>query len=167
MSSLHGWSEACRLQKENKGTNGKCHVRALVFSNSHFLIATHSDDYTPFPVVDTIQLAVLDSEQNSPMLWATKRRKSRPDIHPKSPPQTQVRRSSLGSTRLPFAPLDPHQETDMPEPQNIYGRSILTLDEQQRLARQNSPSVASSCSLFFFFLIWQPQIAATQLFSTA
>ncbi|KAJ7045970.1 hypothetical protein C8F04DRAFT_455665 [Mycena alexandri] len=85
------------------------------------------------------------------MIW-TKRRKSRPDVPPasKSTPAAPppVRRGSLGNTRLPFAPLDPHQETDdMHDPKSLYGRQILTLDEQQQVARQNSPSPPPNFSL--------------------
>ncbi|KAJ7121279.1 hypothetical protein C8R43DRAFT_1076705 [Mycena crocata] len=81
------------------------------------------------------------------MLWASKRRKSRPDLHQKSPLQPQnTRRSSLGSPRLPFAPLDQHQAQEMPDPKNLYGRSILTAEEQQRVARQ-SPSPPPNFSL--------------------
>ncbi|KAJ7217668.1 hypothetical protein GGX14DRAFT_437690 [Mycena pura] len=77
------------------------------------------------------------------MLWTSKRRKSRPDIHPKSPQSQPHRRSSLGSQRLPFAPLDPHQAKDMPDPQSLYARQILSPDEQNRGALQNdSPSSA-------------------------
>ncbi|KAJ7497752.1 hypothetical protein FB451DRAFT_1359930 [Mycena latifolia] len=87
-------------------------------------------------------LVVADREQAPPMLWASKRRKSRPDVQPKqaSPAPAPPRRSSLGNTRLPFAPLDPHQapEHKMADPQGLYGRAILTVDEQQRLARQHS-----------------------------
>ncbi|KAF7376541.1 hypothetical protein MSAN_00070200 [Mycena sanguinolenta] len=74
-----------------------------------------------------------------PMLWASKRRKSRPDIHP-------PRRSSVGSPRLPFAPV---QSSDMPPaPQNniFIGRAILSPDEQQQVARQ-SPSPPPNFSL--------------------
>ncbi|KAJ7933747.1 hypothetical protein B0H13DRAFT_2650266 [Mycena leptocephala] len=84
------------------------------------------------------------------MLWASKRRKSRPDVPPqiKASSQPQARRSSLGSPRLPFAPLDPHQAKDagMPDPQNLYGRAILSPDEQQRVAR-SSPSPPPNFSL--------------------
>ncbi|KAJ6494948.1 hypothetical protein DFH09DRAFT_1052726 [Mycena vulgaris] len=80
------------------------------------------------------------------MLWASKRRKSRPDV-PKASLPPQTRRSSLGSIRLPFASLDPHQATDMSDSQNLYGRSILSADEQQRVARQNTPSPSPNFSL--------------------
>ncbi|KAJ7267596.1 hypothetical protein B0H12DRAFT_1320784 [Mycena haematopus] len=74
------------------------------------------------------------------MLWVSKRRKSRPDIHP-------PRRSSVGSPRLPFAPV---QSSDMPPtavPQNILiGRAILSPDEQHQVARQ-SPSPPPNFSL--------------------
>ncbi|KAJ6625753.1 hypothetical protein B0H10DRAFT_2000474 [Mycena sp. CBHHK59/15] len=76
------------------------------------------------------------------MLWASKRRKSRPDLSPKTSPQPH-------STRLPFAPLDPqdlHPSKDMTDPQNLYGRPILTVAEQQRAAR-NSPSPPPNFSL--------------------
>ncbi|KAJ7141327.1 hypothetical protein C8R44DRAFT_974870 [Mycena epipterygia] len=77
------------------------------------------------------------------MLWASKRRKSRPDLDPKTPPQPYSRRSSLGNTRLPFAPL----ANDMPDPKNLYGRPILSLEEQQRVARQNEMSPPPNFSL--------------------
>ncbi|KAJ7347117.1 hypothetical protein DFH08DRAFT_780930 [Mycena albidolilacea] len=82
------------------------------------------------------------------MLWASKRRKSRPDIPPQiKSSSSPARRSSVGSPRLPFAPL---QSSDMPPqgpPQNIFiGRSILSPDEQQQLARQ-SPSPPLNFSL--------------------
>lgn len=77
------------------------------------------------------------------MLWTSKRRKSRPDIHPKSPQSQPHRRSSLGSQRLPFAPLDLHQAKDMPDPQSLYARQILSPDEQNRGALQNDSYVAS------------------------
>ncbi|KAJ7451802.1 hypothetical protein B0H11DRAFT_2246228 [Mycena galericulata] len=94
------------------------------------------------------------------MLWASKRRKSRPqldasssDLSVKVPLPLPPRRTSLGSTRLPFAPLDPQgtasdqaQSEMSPPAQNLYARPILTVDEQQRLARQ-SPSPPPNFSL--------------------
>jgi hypothetical protein len=89
-------------------------------------------------IVRPSELIVHPSEHNS-MLWASKRRKSRPDIPPQiKSSSSPARRSSVGSPRLPFAPL---QSSDMPSqgpPQNIFiGRSILSPDEQQQLARQS------------------------------
>ncbi|KAJ7646847.1 hypothetical protein FB45DRAFT_1051459 [Roridomyces roridus] len=84
-------------------------------------------------------------------LWVSKRRKSRPqldtassDLGDKPPVPLSPRRGSLGSTRLPFAPIDPQgpasEREDMSSrPQNLYGRPILTMEEQQSLARE-SPS---------------------------
>lgn len=132
------------IQRRIKAPSHHCHVRSilvLVFAQPSFselkpeLVVHHSEH--------ALEFVVIRSEQ---MLWASKRRKSRPDIPPSSKsasPSTSLpqRRSSLGSPRLPFAPLDPHQPNDMHDhdPKSLYGRPILTPDEQQRLARQNSP----------------------------
>ncbi|KAJ7071956.1 hypothetical protein C8F01DRAFT_222385 [Mycena amicta] len=68
------------------------------------------------------------------MLW-TKRRKSRPEIHSKSADSSSdsasSRRSSVGTHRLPFAPLDPH----MADHHALYGRPIITPEEQRRVAQ--------------------------------
>ncbi|KAK7005914.1 hypothetical protein R3P38DRAFT_2647596 [Favolaschia claudopus] len=91
------------------------------------------------------------------MLWASsKRRKSRPEIVvPTSKssladaqaPSLVARRSSLGSARTPFTPLQSTDMTPGNAPQNfLIGRSILTPEEQQKLARQ-SPSPPPNFSL--------------------
>ncbi|KAJ7739040.1 hypothetical protein DFH07DRAFT_927050 [Mycena maculata] len=86
------------------------------------------------------------------MLWASKRRKSRPNLDLSStdskdslpPPH---RRASLGNPRFPFAPLDPQGSTsEMSTQQNLYARPIMSVEEQQRLDRQ-SPSPPPNFSL--------------------
>ncbi|KAJ6594387.1 hypothetical protein B0H19DRAFT_1225550 [Mycena capillaripes] len=130
-----------RLTRYVKSSSSITASKALELAVQHCHIQ-RARSSSPHPTAST----------TAPMLWTSKRRKSRPEIV--SPPNKSVpvpplpaRRSSLGSPRFPFAPLVPHQAVDMAsDAQNLYGRPILSLDEQHQVAR-NSPSPPPNFSL--------------------